>query len=98
MNVRRFFINIEPSIYKGTRWAVFQPIDVQFTLTASSSPMTHNNIDNRRSICGVGIASLSLAKFVIFRTDQKRRWRRRWSVASSASGSAGYRAMRHRKE
>ena len=73
MNVRRSFIYIEHSIDKGTQWAVFEPIDVQFTLTASSSPMPQNDIDNGRSICVVGIASVRFVKFVIFRTDQKRR-------------------------
>ena len=67
MNVRRSFIYTEHSIDNGTQWAVFQPIDVQFALTASSSPMRQNDIDNGRSICGVGIASLRLVKFVIFR-------------------------------
>ena len=34
--------------------------------------MPHNDIDNGRSICEVGIASFRLVKFVIFRIGQRR--------------------------
>ena len=37
-------------------------------LTAPKSSMPHNDIDNGRSICVVGIASLKSAESVIFRT------------------------------
>jgi hypothetical protein len=35
--------------------------------------MPHNDIDNGRSICVVGIAALRLVKFVVFRIGQRRR-------------------------
>ena len=71
MNVRRLFINVDPLIYDDPQWAVFQSNEPLFTPTAPKSSMPHNDIDNGRSICVVGIAPLRLVKFVIFRTRQK---------------------------
>jgi hypothetical protein len=46
VNVRRFFINIEPSIYNDTQWAVFQPNEPLSPQPPPKSSMPHNDIDN----------------------------------------------------
>ena len=72
MNVHRFFIYIEPSVYEGTQWAVFQPHEPLFTPNAEGST-PQNDIDNGRLIRVVGIAPLKPVEFVIFCIRQKRR-------------------------